>query len=297
MVWVRIDDQFPEHPKVAEAGPLAMAMQVAALCYCNRKLTDGFVPRSIARRLLDFEVVDADGRLWTVSRTCGMVGEDVDATWVIELLVEAGMWDEVPGGYAIHDYHDFQPTKEDVEAERESARERMRNLRAKRKGSSGSSSGGSSDERSDDVRENFGDGSATPVPVPKGSKEPSTSAVADPKVSEDARTLTREFAHAVKANGFKVPSREQRAYADWLTDMDRLLRLGAPGGDPDPQTPDDVRKVIQFATTDSFWRANIGSPSKFREQYPKLRLRMLNEVDVPRRSDGVRLGMGGGVAS
>jgi hypothetical protein len=171
MVWVRIDDQFPEHPKVAQAGPLAIAMQVAALCYCNRKLTDGFVPRSIARRLLDFEVVDAEGRLWHISRGCGMVGEDVDAAWVIELLVDAGMWEEVPGGFMIHDFHDYQPTKADVDGEREAARERMRNLRANRKRSSEGSSG----ERSEVVRPNFGGGSVTPVPVPvpKGSKEPS----------------------------------------------------------------------------------------------------------------------------
>lgn len=112
-------------------------------------------------------------------------------------------------------------------------------------------------------------------------KEP-LSAVADPEVSEDARNLTRTFAVAIKANGFKVPKREQKAYADWLTDMDRLVRLGAPGGEADPQDPAEVARVITFATSDAFWKANIGSPSKFREQYPKLRLRMLNDQPADR---------------
>jgi len=101
-----------------------------------------------------------------------------------------------------------------------------------------------------------------------------SSAVADPKVPQAVRDLANQFATAVKANGFKVPKPDQPSRRDWLTEMDRLVRLGAPGGDPDPQDPTEVAKVIEFATNDSFWKANIGSPSKFREQYPKLRLRM-----------------------
>lgn len=113
MVWVRIDDGFAEHPKLARVGPLGMAMQVAALCYCNRKLTDGFVPRSVARTLLDFEV-DGGGLRWTLARTSGHAGDDIDAEWVIGLLVEAGIWEEVQGGYVVHDFGDYQPLKDDV---------------------------------------------------------------------------------------------------------------------------------------------------------------------------------------
>lgn len=162
MAWVRIDDQFPEHPKVAQAGPLAMAMQVAGLCYCNRKLTDGFVPRSIARRLLDFEVIDADGKIHTIGVTSGMSGEDISPEWVIGLLLDAGMWEKVSGGYLIHDYHDYQPSKDDVEADREAARDRMRNLRANKRVNKKRSS--------DDVRANNERSSSTPVP--EGSNEP-----------------------------------------------------------------------------------------------------------------------------
>lgn len=162
MAWVKIDDQFPEHPKVAQAGPLAMAMQVAGLCYCNRKLTDGFIPRSIARRLLDWQIDGPDGKVYTVSVTSGMTGDDVTSEWVIGLLVDAGIWHEVDGGYQIHDYHDYQPSKSDVEADREAARERMANLRAKRKQNKESRSGGSSD----DVRPNISRSSVAPVPDP-----------------------------------------------------------------------------------------------------------------------------------
>jgi hypothetical protein len=116
MAWVRIDDRMPEHPKVAAAGPLALAMQIAGLCYCNRELTDGFIPRAKARTLLDWEIVRADGTCYSIGIAQGMAGDDVSSDWVIDLLVETGMWEEVPGGYLIHDYSDYQPTRAQVKS-------------------------------------------------------------------------------------------------------------------------------------------------------------------------------------
>ena len=125
MTWVRIDDSFSEHTKVASAGPLALALQVAALCYCNRQLTDGFVPRAKARTLLDWECVDADGQAFTIALSSGTdadhpfgVGLDVTAQLVIDKLVAVGMWEKVPGGYSVHDYLHYNPSREQVLAER-----------------------------------------------------------------------------------------------------------------------------------------------------------------------------------
>jgi hypothetical protein len=108
MPWVRIDEEFARHPKVVAAGPLGMAMQVAALCYCNQYLTDGFVPRSVAAGLIDFEGIGM--RQWMGE----LFGGGEDATWklVVEDLLEAGLWIEEKGGYRIHDYHDYQPSRE-----------------------------------------------------------------------------------------------------------------------------------------------------------------------------------------
>ena len=120
MPWVRLDEDFASHPKVLEAGPLGMALQVAALCYANRHLTDGRIPRAAARSLLDFEgiaVID------------GMVGNDVEADYVIGCLLEAGLWHgvdhdcetcpQVERGYIIHDYLEQQPSRDEVLAKRE----------------------------------------------------------------------------------------------------------------------------------------------------------------------------------
>lgn len=99
MPWVRIDDHFDEHPKMSRVGPLGWGVWLAGLAYCNRNLTDGFIPWSKARALGSFEIVDDDGRIWEISRSSGLAGEDVTADWVIGLLVDAGLWEEVTGGY------------------------------------------------------------------------------------------------------------------------------------------------------------------------------------------------------
>ena len=53
MTWAKIDDQFPDHPKVVAAGGDAAWLYVAALCYCQAKLTDGHIPAGIVPRLTD----------------------------------------------------------------------------------------------------------------------------------------------------------------------------------------------------------------------------------------------------
>jgi len=127
MGWVRIDDSFAQHPKVAGAGPLAMALQIAGICYCNQNLTDGFIPWAVAHRLLSWEFLgpqEEKGRKrFQIAVTSGMCGDDVTSEFVIRLLLEAGMWHEVDGGYVIHDYLDYQPSREQVLAEREQKQE------------------------------------------------------------------------------------------------------------------------------------------------------------------------------
>ena len=127
MPWVRIDDGFARHPKVAAAGPLAMAMQIAGLCYCNRELTDGFIPRSVAATLIHWETEDpSDGGFNAVGIITDRGVMDgapalafpVNWTSVVETLLKYGLWEEAPGGFRIHDYLDYQPPRDSVLLER-----------------------------------------------------------------------------------------------------------------------------------------------------------------------------------
>jgi hypothetical protein len=125
MPWVRIDDHFDEHPKLAAVGPIGWGVWLAGLAYCNRNLTDGFIPYSVAEGIggswkVRVPVPDEPGveQIWSIDRGSGMHGETMDTQWVIDLLVSGGLWEEVVGGYRVHDYEDYQPTKAEVLAER-----------------------------------------------------------------------------------------------------------------------------------------------------------------------------------
>lgn len=149
MAWVRIDDQFASHPKLLKAGPLGLALHVAALCYCNRYLTDGFVPRAAASTLLDF-----------TDLAMRVIDDAQVAEWsfVVDDLVSAGLWEPVQGGWQIHDYLDYQPAKAKVLEERQKSSERVRKWRNKDDGNAVTNSVGNNSGN--------GVGNAPPVPVP-----------------------------------------------------------------------------------------------------------------------------------
>lgn len=135
MPWVRIDDHFDEHPKMAAVGPVGWGVWLAGLAYCNRNLTDGFIPYAIAEGIggswhvrepiRDEDEVESGlrethlrNRIWSIDIGSGMHGESITTAWVIGHLVRVGLWEEVAGGYRIHDYEDYQPTKAQVIADR-----------------------------------------------------------------------------------------------------------------------------------------------------------------------------------
>jgi hypothetical protein len=190
MPWVRIDEVFPRHPKVVQVGPLGIALQVAALCYCNHYLTDGFISFAAVRTLLDFDGIGEDHgeRVEFWSPVAGLQ--------IADRLVEAGMWQQVPGGFRIHDYAKYQPTKAQVEAERERnkrAGQKGGLARAKR-GASEPSSGGSSSRQAETQAK------SKPVPVPGNSSSPKAAAA-----------VTRAEERAAAASPSQVASGDRSA--------------------------------------------------------------------------------------
>lgn len=167
MAWVRLDDGFPQHPKVIGVGPLGIAMQVAGLCYANRHLTDGFIPKAAIPTLLNFGELDehafkeVGGMCWVIARK----------------LIDAGIWEEAAQGYQIHDYLDYQPSRESILRERERARARRQRLHSEDVRPNVARTSGERQpnvaESSPDVRQMFEDPVPVPVPVLEGTNVPS----------------------------------------------------------------------------------------------------------------------------
>lgn len=176
MPWVKVDDHFDEHPKMARVGPLGWAVWLAGLAYCNRNLTDGFIPFAAARSLVSWDMLlphptEPDRELvYTIGIGSGAHGHDVECSEVIDMLVDAGIWEHVPGGYRVHDYGDYQPSKADVMEERARSAERQQRSRMSRGKSQGKS------QRDSRTSHSGSAGGPVPVPVPvapSGSYEPS----------------------------------------------------------------------------------------------------------------------------
>lgn len=110
MSWVRIDDQLHSHPKIADAGNEAIGVWIRMLAWSAAHLTDGVVPTSIAKM---FALGDIR---------------------IIERLVSVGLLErEKPSELVIHDYLDWNPTGDDVRAERERTLLRVKRHRKKKR--------------------------------------------------------------------------------------------------------------------------------------------------------------------
>ena len=105
--WAKLDDGLYDHPKVLEAGNEATGAYCRGLSYCGKHLTDGFIPEGAARILSDRSEIDK--------------------------LIEVGLWERAEGGYQVHDYLDYNPSREKVEAERADNAERQRRWREQRR--------------------------------------------------------------------------------------------------------------------------------------------------------------------
>ena len=103
MTWIKLDDSFPNHPKIRKAGPEASWLYVAALCHSGQFLTDGFIDADMVPMLTSIKALKK----------------------AIESLVRNKLWIEVKGGYQINSFEDYQRTRGQVERERERARERQ----------------------------------------------------------------------------------------------------------------------------------------------------------------------------
>lgn len=91
MSWVRLDDQWADHPKFQKVGDTGQLMWVKALTYACRYRTKGNVPAEIVPKLT------------SIRNTKHVEGK----------LVSAGLWIPVDGGYRIHDFEKYQPISDE----------------------------------------------------------------------------------------------------------------------------------------------------------------------------------------
>lgn len=113
MPWGRFDDAMPTHPKFVDRSPEAKLVFMLSVLYCARELTDGKVGRG------------GENIIFGQSECSSEVRANVRNE-----LIAANLWELGNGDLWVHDYLDYNPTREQVLRTRETAKERMRRLRS-----------------------------------------------------------------------------------------------------------------------------------------------------------------------
>lgn len=112
MGWARFDDGYMDHPKVMAAGPWAELLDRRAIEHCAKYETDGLVSRAALRR----------------------IGRDIPRLQQrVDTLVDVGRWRaNETGGWWVHDFLEYNPSRAEKQRQREQGRERVRRHRESR---------------------------------------------------------------------------------------------------------------------------------------------------------------------
>jgi hypothetical protein len=100
--WVRLDTQFPANPKILylieDKKFRAAFVWTASLAYSGAHGTDGFIP---AAALPFLHATKGDAAA----------------------LVEVGLWVEVPGGWEINSWDEYQPSNAESQERKQKAKD------------------------------------------------------------------------------------------------------------------------------------------------------------------------------
>jgi hypothetical protein len=94
--WIRLDDQFVDHPKIVGLSDSAFRLYIGGISYASRQLTDGILKRAVIKTLVGIRYPVKAARE----------------------LVNAGLWEVCDDGWRIHDYLDYQPSAAEIKEKR-----------------------------------------------------------------------------------------------------------------------------------------------------------------------------------
>ena len=238
MVWAKLDDAILDNPKIAEAGVVGFALHVAAITWCCRNLTDGFVPRGRVACLLDLSPLESPGdSVGNPERVFGVSTANFDQSApvsevIADHLVRCGLWrwDDERRGWWLKDFLEYNPSREKVLAERERSAQKKADSRKRRMHSIASDHDRSHRGSPDDVT----------TGVPRGLRRDSAGNPAhpdpdpDPLKKEERETRAQEHAPAPPTAAKRSKRKAQAPTelpADWEPSESCLADFRARGFD------------------------------------------------------------------
>jgi len=96
--WIALNIDLYQHPKIAKAGPAAAWVWACCIMYCQRYLTDGFIPKDRIEGIA--AVINPSPKVY------------------VKTLLACRLLDEAEGGYPVHDYLDYNDDAATVKRKR-----------------------------------------------------------------------------------------------------------------------------------------------------------------------------------
>lgn len=115
MAWARLDDRLNDaDSKLLALSDAAHRMYTCGLIYVQKALTDGFIPEHVTHTF----GVRARNKRAIAEELCTPL-----------IPGKQPLWHQVPGGYQVHDYLDWNDNKETVVAKRQRSADRVSKFR------------------------------------------------------------------------------------------------------------------------------------------------------------------------
>ena len=250
-VYVALSAHYADDEKIMEAGEDAELLYVRMLAYCARTpMTEGWISDAVVM-----------SRLGILPRA-GEAGTDAGSR--AGKLLDVGLIEREGRGYRIISWLRWNRSIEEM------GRERTRDRNRKTSGNDGNDAGNATGNdagtdqgiphefrMADQIKSDAGHA---------GSDEPRA----------DVRDLCDALSESLTHNGVR-----HTVGKAWHTAARLIL-------DKDARPFDEVIEVIDYATTDDFWRPNILSMPKLREKYDTLRLQMQRKPAMSRQDEVLR---------
>ncbi len=155
MTWGKDDENVDQHRKFLALAPehymMGLGLHRAMRAYACRTLSDGFVPANFVRQLLSGE---------TPKR----------AQLLIDDMLRQSLLDRSDGGYLVHGFLEYNPSRQEVAARREATRQRVGKHRTKTvtpQGNDGNPGGGTPPVAPPSTDGNGGCNAVTEASVPQ----------------------------------------------------------------------------------------------------------------------------------
>lgn len=113
MAWIRLSDDYVYHQKFTRLSHIAFRLWHEGMAYCRKLLTDGVIRR-------------ADLKTFRYATKAAVAELTTPASDGVEPL-----WETHGDDFLVHDYLDWNPSKEDDQRDREGAKKRMRRYRGR----------------------------------------------------------------------------------------------------------------------------------------------------------------------